>query len=128
MVEGNSNGGGVDEKTNSKDGDMDDQANSNDGGMDEPANSNYCGMDQQTNSNDVGMYEPANLSVRKQRILLLVLLSVQFLTLSVDTVLLPFFPHEGLLKGLTPTTIGIVFAVYELSRFIFSPIFGSMVS
>lgn len=68
------------------------------------------------------------LSVVKQRSMMAVILFLQFLTLSTDTILLPFFPSIGKAKGLTHTEVGVVFSAFEISRFISFPIFGSLVS
>ncbi|XP_067950209.1 MFS-type transporter SLC18B1-like [Watersipora subatra] len=43
-----------------------------------------------------------------------------------DTMVLPFYPEKALSKGLTMKDVGIVYAVYDLARFIFSPILGSI--
>lgn len=38
----------------------------------------------------------------------------------------PFFPKEAELKGATPTQYGMIFGVYQLTMFIFSPLCGKM--
>lgn len=53
---------------------------------------------------------------------------VYFLGLSVDTLLLPFFTHEALSRGLTEVHGGLIFATYDLARFVVTPFCPSMVS
>ena len=60
--------------------------------------------------------------------MLFTVLCLQFLSLCADTCIFPFFPAIAEVKGLTTTQMGFVFSCYELSRCIFSPIFGSLVS
>ena len=60
--------------------------------------------------------------------MLFTVLCLQFLSLCADTSIFPFFPAIAKEKGLTTTQMGFVFSCYELSRCIFSPIFGSLVS
>ena len=67
-------------------------------------------------------------SKARQRGMLFTILCLQFLSLCADTSIYPCFPVIAKEKGLTTTQMGFVFSCYELSRFIFSPIFGSLVS
>ena len=57
-------------------------------------------------------------SIGRQRVMLCAVLLLIY----------PFFPLVAKDKGLTSTHIGIVFTSFDLSRFLFSPIFGSLVS
>jgi len=57
-------------------------------------------------------------AVWKERLLMVVVLTIQFVARCTDTFLYPFFPQEATAKGLTPTHIGIVFSSFELSRFL----------
>ena len=68
------------------------------------------------------------LSIGKQRVMLCTILLLQFCSLCADTIIFPFFPLVAKEKGLTSTHVGIVFTSFDLSRFLFSPIFGSLVS
>ncbi|KAF6041445.1 hypothetical protein EB796_000243 [Bugula neritina] len=67
-------------------------------------------------------------SVWKERLLVVRVLTVQFIALCTDTFLYPFFPQEATAKGLTPTHIGIVFSSFELARFVSSLATGCLVS
>ncbi|XP_067950208.1 MFS-type transporter SLC18B1-like isoform X2 [Watersipora subatra] len=62
----------------------------------------------------------------KNYILLVVLLFLQYMARAADTMVLPFYPEKALAKGLTMKDVGIIYAVYDLSRFISSPILGSI--
>ena len=73
-------------------------------------------------------YEPELPSPSRQRVMLAVLLSLQFLALSIDTLIVPFFPTLAETKGLNSIHNGIIFSGYEFVRFLTSPIYGSMVS
>lgn len=66
-------------------------------------------------------------SQRRQLSMLILVLMAQFCTLCMDTFIFPFFPEKAEQKGLTKMHIGFVYSAYELSRFLSSPIFGSMV-
>ena len=67
-------------------------------------------------------------SIGRQRVMLCTVLLLQFCSLCADTIIYPFFPLVAKDKRLTSTHIGIVFTSFDLSRFLFSPIFGSVVS
>ena len=67
-------------------------------------------------------------SIGRQRVMLCTVLLLQFCSLCADTIIFPFFPLVAKEKGLTSTHVGIVFTSFDLSRFLFSPIFGSLVS
>ena len=56
------------------------------------------------------------------------ILSLQFFCLCADTVIFPFFPPLAKEKGLNNTYIGIIFAAFDISKSVFSPVFGSLVS
>ena len=78
-------------------------------------------------STDMTTAEKEYRSKSKQRGMLFTVLCLQFLSLCADTSIFPFFPSVAGVKGLTTTQMGFVFSCYELSRCIFSPIFGSLV-
>ena len=56
------------------------------------------------------------------------LLFVQYLALCSDGIIFPFFPMIAAKRGYNSLSIGIVFASYDISRFIGSLAFGSVVS
>ena len=72
--------------------------------------------------------EKKDPSKARQCGMLFTVLCLQFLSLCADTSIFPFFPAIAKVKGLTTTQMGFVFSCYELSRCIFSPVFGSLVS
>ena len=67
-------------------------------------------------------------STARQRGMLATILFLLFVSLCADTMLFPFFPKIAVEKGLSSIQIGAVFSSYELARFVFSPVFGSLVS
>ncbi|KAF6041449.1 SLC18B1 [Bugula neritina] len=67
-------------------------------------------------------------SVWKERLLVVVVLTIQFVALCTDTFLYPFFPQEATAKGLTPTHIGIVFSSFEFARFLTFLTIGYLIS
>ena len=69
----------------------------------------------------------ASTKLRELGILLLVNI-VYFLSVSVDTLLLPFFTHETVTRGLTEVHSGFIFGVYDLAKFAISPFCAEMVS
>ena len=69
----------------------------------------------------------SQLSKARQRTLVIIILCLQFLTFSADTVIFPFFPPIAKMKGLNNTEIGGIFSSFAFSRFITSPVFGSLV-
>ena len=56
------------------------------------------------------------------------LLFVQYLALCSDGIIFPFFPMVAAKRGINSLCIGVVFASYDVSRFVGSLAFGSMVS
>ncbi|XP_067940195.1 MFS-type transporter SLC18B1-like [Watersipora subatra] len=62
----------------------------------------------------------------KHNCMLMAILGLIFFSFCVDTILFPFFPTIARQKGLSPTEIGIVFAVFDLTRFITAPVVGSL--
>lgn len=44
------------------------------------------------------------------------------------SIIAPFYPKEAEAKGMSETTIGLVFSFYALVVFLMSPIFGKLVS
>lgn len=71
--------------------------------------------------------EQAFPSVHKQRAILLVIIGLQFCSICGETVIYPFFTKVALDRGLTPLQMGLVFSSFDLSRFVSSAIYGSMV-
>ena len=67
------------------------------------------------------------LSKARQRIVLITVLCLQFLTICADTIIFAFFPSVAKKKGLNNTEIGGIFSSFAFSRFITSPVFGSLV-
>ena len=56
------------------------------------------------------------------------LLGIQFLALCSDGLIFPFFPTIAVRRGISNLAIGVVFAAYDTTRFLTSPLFGSLVS
>ena len=69
----------------------------------------------------------SQLSKARQRVLLITVLCLQFLTISADTIIYPFFPSVAKKRGLNNTEIGGIFSSFDFSRCITSPVFGSLV-
>lgn len=44
------------------------------------------------------------------------------------SIMAPFYPKEAASKGMSETTAGFVFSFYALIMFLFSPVFGKIVS
>ncbi|KAG8228760.1 hypothetical protein J437_LFUL008201 [Ladona fulva] len=63
---------------------------------------------------------------RSQRLTLLGLAIVDFVTFCSMSVMAPFFPKEAALKGVTNTMSGFVFSFYALIMFLSSPVFGKL--
>ena len=78
-------------------------------------------------STDMATAEKEYPSKFKQRGMLFTVLCLLSLSLCADTSIFPFFPAVAKTKGLTTTQMGFVFSCYDVSRCIFSPIFGSLV-
>ena len=99
--------------------------------MDRELNSVYCGEDTEETklliedkiksleSSDI---EPPSrertVSKGRQWSLFVTLMLLQFLTLSIDTFLLPFFTEKAFAKNLTELQVGVIFSGYNFSRFI----------
>ena len=64
----------------------------------------------------------------RQYLITLTLLSVKFCVIMTDTALFPFFPAAAKRKGLEETQTGVIFASYEICRFLASPLNGILVS
>ena len=65
---------------------------------------------------------------KKQKISLLVLAMSEFFGYCSYSIIAPFYPKEAEAKGMSETTIGLVFSFYALVVFLMSPIFGKLVS
>ncbi|GBP22931.1 MFS-type transporter SLC18B1 [Eumeta japonica] len=61
---------------------------------------------------------------RRQRLTLVSLALVDFMSFCSMSVMAPFFPREAQLKGLSDTTCGLVFSFYAVVMFLTSPMFG----
>ena len=59
---------------------------------------------------------------------ILLLLLVQFMGISADTLLLPFFPHEMSGRGVSKVLVGFIFGVYSFARCTVSPFCAKLVS
>lgn len=64
---------------------------------------------------------------RRQTFVLVVIASVHFFSSVCVSLQAPFYPAEAEKKGATATEYGLVFGVYELVAFLFSPVFGKIV-
>ena len=60
--------------------------------------------------------------------MLIALLRIQFLALCSDGLIFPFFPTVAVRRGISNLAVGVVFAAYDTTRFLTSPLFGSLVS
>ncbi|XP_067949753.1 MFS-type transporter SLC18B1-like [Watersipora subatra] len=58
--------------------------------------------------------------------MLITLLFLQFVSRAADTMIYPFYPDKALSEGLNMADVGVVYAAYDISRFITSPLFGSI--
>ena len=67
-------------------------------------------------------------SINIQRAMMFIVLFLQLCSICADTLLFPLFPTTALDKGLTALDIGFVFSSFDFSRFLFCPVFGSLVS
>lgn len=65
---------------------------------------------------------------RRQRMTLVSLALVDFMSFCSMSIMAPFFPREASLKGLSDTVCGLVFSFYAIVMFITSPLFGKFVS
>ena len=68
------------------------------------------------------------LSKVRELAMMFALLFIQYLTLCSDGIIYPFFPMVAAKRGINSLRIGVVFASYDVSRFIGSLAFGSVVS
>ena len=85
-----------------------------------------------TDDKDKSLLEPteskeSQLSKTRQRIFLITVLCLQFLTICADSIIFTFFPSVAKKRGLNNTEIGGIFSSFDFSRCITSPIFGSLV-
>lgn len=65
---------------------------------------------------------------KRQKLTLVSLALVDFMSFCSMSIMAPFFPREATEKGLSDTTTGFVFSFYALVMFITSPIFGKIVN
>lgn len=65
---------------------------------------------------------------KKQKLTLISLALVDFMSFCSMSIMAPFFPKEATEKGLSDTMTGFVFSFYALIMFLTSPIFGKVVS
>ena len=73
-------------------------------------------------------YQENKLSKVRELSMMFTLLFVQYIALCSDGIIFPFFPLIAAKRGINSLSIGVVFASYDVSRFIGSLAFGSMVS
>ena len=69
-----------------------------------------------------------NVSKVQELALTLTLFGVQFLALCSDGIIFPFYPNVAVERGISNVLVGVVFSAYDITRFLSSPIFGSLVS
>ena len=79
-------------------------------------------------SDNVRNEAAVSLSKSRQYVLLLSLVTVNFCMQMIDSSLYPFFPEAAKRKGLMEANIGIIFASYDICRFLGSPLSGILVS
>ena len=65
-------------------------------------------------------------SIARQRGIIFTVLSLQFISLCADTIIFPFYPALAIEKGLSNTYIELVFAAFDNTKCLFSPIIGSI--
>lgn len=65
---------------------------------------------------------------RKRKIVVAILCLVNLFANSAYSSIAPFYPIEAVKKGVPSSTLGIIFAGYSLSMFIFSPLFSRMLT
>ncbi|XP_048735346.2 MFS-type transporter SLC18B1-like isoform X2 [Ostrea edulis] len=94
--------------------------------------SNTAGSSNDSESNSINRKEDEELSfskLSKQNILLLVsMASVNFFSVTCFSLLAPFFPAEAGKKGVSQTTVGMIFGVFEFVIFLSSPILGNYIT
>ena len=79
-------------------------------------------------SDNVSNETVVSLSKSRQYMLLFSLLTLNFCMQMIDSLLYPFFPEAAKRKGLMEANIGIIFASYDICRFLGSPLSGILVS
>ena len=70
----------------------------------------------------------SKISRKKELLIIFSILLVVFVGTAVDMLPIPFFPTEAKKRGIAETQIGLIFASYDLARFVFSPLSGILVS
>ncbi|CAN7998780.1 unnamed protein product [Ixodes hexagonus] len=83
--------------------------------------------DDQSNRPEQPYAYPVEISPPRQRVILILLAFGSFCVGASVSLQAPFFPHEGEAKGMTPIQCGFVFSVFELTIFVFGPIFAKIV-
>lgn len=63
----------------------------------------------------------------KQKLALMSMALVDFMSFCAMSIMAPFFPQESFSKGMSETISGFVFSFYALVMFLSSPIFGKIV-
>ena len=69
-----------------------------------------------------------NVTKWREVFIILSIVALQFFAFCTETIIFPFFPTVASSRGISSTLIGVVFAVYDLSRVLTSPLFASLVS
>ena len=64
----------------------------------------------------------------KELFIIFSILLLVFVTVTVDMLPIPFFPTEAKKRGIAETQIGLIFASFDLARFVLSPLSGIVVS
>lgn len=70
----------------------------------------------------------SKFSRMKELLIILYLLLLLFLGTAVDMLLMPFFPTEAMKRGIEETRVGIIFAAFDLAKFVFTPLSTTLVS
>jgi len=81
-----------------------------------------------TSSTVTGVKSFWTSTAKQGRLILFSLFLVQLTDTMCISIMIPFFPKEAEVKGLSAQTIGWVFAVFPLVRFLFSPLCGQMLT
>ena len=70
----------------------------------------------------------SKFSRKKELLIIFSILLVVFVGTAVDMLPIPFFPTEAKKRGIAETQIGLIFASFDLARFVLSPLSGIVVS
>lgn len=82
---------------------------------------------QDNNSGNDGEGHKSNLSVVRQNVMLVSLLTLHFCVMSTDQILFPFYGEAAKKKGVNNVQVGIVLTSYDAARFVAAPLYGILV-